>query len=333
MKGLPEAIDRLMAIEFRGEGMLDGVTDPLYRAARAAHSGPLAWEAAAKLRDAAKTGQPVYIATGQVHPVALPFGETDGPPGAAALARALVLCTTAPVILLCEPSVCNTLVHTCRGARLTVREDSSQLPLPRSVAVQAFPIDPDEAADRASDLAKDAAAIVTIEKIGRAADGGYYSGPGNDNSPYLCKVDLLVDAIREAGGVTVGIGDLGNEIGMACISESIASILPQGKTIASIVATDVLVLAATSNWGAYAVCAALAGLERNASLVHTAELERDMIFECCRAGGVDGHSTAPTMEIDGAPWTTHAAFVQLLHDMVEISISVRDSERMRFEGS
>jgi hypothetical protein len=333
MKGLPEAIDRLMAIEFRGEGMLDGVTDPLYRAARAAHSGPLAWEAAVRLREAAKSRQPIYIATGQVHPRALPFGETDGPPGAAALARALVLSTTAPVILLCEPSVCNTLARTCQGARLNVRENASQLPAPRSVVVQAFPIDASEAADLASTMAKDAAAIVTIEKIGRAADGCYYSGPGNDNSAYLAKVDLLVDAIREAGGVTIGIGDLGNEIGMACVAETLAALLPQGKTIATVVPTDVAVVAATSNWGAYAVCAALAGLERNASLVHTGELERDMIYECCRGGGVDGHSTAPTMEVDGAAWTTHAAFVQLLHDMVEISISVRDSERMRFEGS
>lgn len=332
MKGLAEAIDRLMAVEFRRDGVLDGVIDPLYRAARELQGGPLAWEAARRLAEAAQSGGIIYIATGHVHPVALPVGETDGPPGAAALARALVLSSTAPVVLLCEASVVHTVVRTCQAAGLVVRDDPALLPLPRSVAVKAFPIDPDEATAAAARMAGNAAAIITVEKIGRAADGGYYTGQATDVSSDLCKVDLLVDAVREHGRLTVGIGDLGNEIGMAPLASTIAEYVPRGKTITCAVPTDVFLVAGCSNWGAYAIIAALAGLARDASLLHSAETEREMIAECCRAGGVDGFSTGPTMEVDGASWQTHAAFVQLLRDVVEISISTRKPERHRFEG-
>jgi hypothetical protein len=171
-----------------------------------------------------------------------------------------------------------------------------------------------------------------VEKIGRGADGGYYTGQGTDVAADLCKVDLLVDAIREAGGVTIGIGDLGNEIGMAALAGTIAAHVPGGRKITCVVPTDVLLVAGCSNWGAYAIAAAMAGQTKNLSLMHTAEIEREMIAECCRAGGVDGFSTGPTMEVDGAPWQTHAAFVQLLRDVVEISISTRKPERHRFEA-
>jgi hypothetical protein len=331
MKGLAETIDRLIAVDLHGEGILDGLIDPLYRAARAQSPGPLAWEAACRLREVARTSKPIFIATGHVHPVAMPVGETDGPPGAAALARALVLCTKSPVILLCEDVVRNMLARTCTAAGLTVREDASSLPLPRSVAIQSFPVDPEQAENVSAQMAEGAAAIVAIEKVGRAADGGYYTGLGTDVAQHLAKIDLLVDAVREAGGLTIGIGDLGTEIGCGNIADTVAAVVPGGAKIATVVSTDVLIVAGCSNWGAYGIAAALAGLEKNPRLVHTGEIEREMIVECCRAGGADSHSAAPTNEVDGAPWQTHATFVQLLHDVVELNVTTLQSERLRFE--
>lgn len=332
MKGLAETIDRIMALEFRRDGVLDGVIDPLYRAARDQQAAPLAWTAAGRLREAARSGKPIYIATGHVHPLALPYGETDGPPGAAALARSLVLGTTAPVILLTEPAVRYTLEETCRAAGLMVRDDTNLLPMPRSVAVKEFPIDPKEAAAMAQRIGAHAGAIVTVEKIGRASDGAYCTGQGNDVADHLSKIDFLVEEISKYGGLTIGIGDLGNEIGMGCIGETIHATVPLGSRIATVVPTDILIVAGCSNWGAYGICAALAGQEKNLDLIHTAEMEREMILACCRAGGVDGFSTGPTGEVDGASWQTHAAFVQLLRDIVAISISTRRPERHRFEG-
>ncbi|CAG0949629.1 hypothetical protein ANRL3_00140 [Anaerolineae bacterium] len=330
MKGLPEAIDRLMAIEFRHDGVIDGVIDPLYRAARLASPGPLAWHAAGRLKEAAKLGRPIYVSTGFVHGIALPKGETDGPPGAIAIARALVLSSFAPVTLLCEEAICDVLEATANAAGLVVR-DESLLPMPRSIAIKPFPIDPDKAIRMSLEMAKKASAIVTIEKVGPAADGTYNTGMGNDIANDSAKVDLLVNAIQQAGGLTIGIGDLGNEIGMGRITDAIAMHIPLGRKIACVVPTDVLVVGGCSNWGGYGVTAALAGLERNANLIHNGEIEHAMISACCRAGGADGHSTGPTMEVDGASWKTHAAFVNLLHDVVEISIDTSKPERLRFE--
>lgn len=332
MKGLPDTIDHLIAVEFRRDGIMDGVIEPLFRAAREVAGGPLAWSAAERLLEAAIGDRPIYIATGHVHPAALPQGETDGPPGAAALARAIVLATTCPVVLFCEEVVVPVLCAACRAVGLTVRAAADELPLPSSVAVRAYPVEPGRARDLAATLAPEAAGIVTVEKIGRASDGRYYTGQAGDVSSHLAKVDLLVDAIRDAGGLTVGIGDLGNEIGMAVIGDAVAEHLPLGSTIGCEVSTGSLVVAGCSNWGAYGVAAAIAALRRDVRLMHDWETEREMILQCCRAGATDGFSGAPTMEADGASWRTHAAFVQLLRDVVEISLDDRVPDRMRFEG-
>jgi len=329
MKGLAESIDRMVALEFRGDGVVDGVNDPLYRAARSKVGLPVVWEAASRLIAALDTERAVYLTTGHVLHDALLVGETDGPPGAAALARAIVLASQCPVVLFCEEAVINTLTRTCQAIGLVVR-NRVDLPLPRSVAVEAFPIDPEAAAEKAGSLARDVAAMVAIEKIGRAADGNYYTGHGNDVSDTLSKVDLLFDAVRAQGGLTIGIGDLGNEIGFAGINEAMWDLVPNGQRLASSVAADFTIVGGCSNWGAYGLTAAMAGIHRNLDLMHNAELEREMIFECCRAGGVDGFSTGPTYEVDGANWRTHAAFVQLLRDVVEISIRTVKPERYRF---
>jgi hypothetical protein len=140
-----------------------------------------------------------------------------------------------------------------------------------------------------------------------------------------------VDEIRDNGGLTIGIGDLGNEMGFGNIYDTVVTETPKGNIIGCIVPTDILVVAGCSNWGAYGISAAIAAIRRDISILHTGDIEKEMIRECCLAGGVDGFSTGPTMEVDGASINTHADFVQLLRDIVEISMSKRKPERYRFE--
>jgi hypothetical protein len=337
LKGIPESIDRLIAVEMRPKGFLDGVIPPLYAAARARTDGPLVWEAARRLHDVARSGHTIFIATGHVHPEALPKGETDGPPGAASLARALVLGFGCPVVLLTEATVVGPLTVTCEAAGLRVQD--SQPVWPRSVGIRAYPIDQVEAAGLAEQLATTAGAVVTIEKIGRNRAGVYHTGQGNDVSSSLGKVDLFTEAARRAGAVTIGIGDLGNEIGMGAIEQEVRRISPHGDRcqcacqagMACKVATDHLIVAGVSNWGAYGLSAALAAIESRDDLLHTPELEREMIFACCRAGAVDGLSTGPTLEVDGIAWQIHAALVEVLHGIIRIGMTPRIPERHRFE--
>ena len=62
---------------------------------------------------------------------------------------------------------------------------------------------------------------------------------------------------RRAGTVTIGIGDGGNEIGMGRVRARVVRDVPNGAKIASVVRTDHLVVAGTSNWGAWGVVAHL----------------------------------------------------------------------------
>jgi hypothetical protein len=184
----------------------------------------------------------------------------------------------------------------------------------------------------AKELAVTAGAVVTIEKVGPSDDGRYRTASGTDVTDSLSKVDYLVTAAHDAGCLTIGIGDLGNEIGMGLIRDTVQEVVSTGRVVGCTVPTDVLVVAGCSNWGAYGVAAGLAALERNVDLLHTAVIERAMITECCLAGGVDGFSCGPTLEVDGASYRTHMAFVRLLRDVVAISIDSRRPARHQLEG-
>jgi hypothetical protein len=85
-----DSIDRAVNIEMRFRaGLPRGVTYPLYEAARKKQGKPLTWLAAKLLVDKVRKGDHVFVVTGAGTPPGLPAGETDGPPGAAAIARAI----------------------------------------------------------------------------------------------------------------------------------------------------------------------------------------------------------------------------------------------------
>lgn len=152
------------------------------------------------------------------------FAETDGPLGARFLARAF------------RPL----------GIRVTLAAESfwpTDLPL-----TDPLPVPP-----------ADMTHLLSLERVGPSwQDGRCYSMRGKDVSPWVSPVADWFEAGRPPGVVTIGIGDGGNEIGMGKISrEVIARNIPLGETIACRVATDHLIVAATSNWGAYALAAAV----------------------------------------------------------------------------
>ncbi|HBZ3156130.1 TPA: DUF4392 domain-containing protein, partial [Klebsiella pneumoniae] len=87
-----ERIDQLMSLEMRplrGKGLPSGYVSELYRICREHHGEPLSMLAGRKLAAAVSPGKVVVIATGAGIAPNLPFGETDGPPGALALAKTL----------------------------------------------------------------------------------------------------------------------------------------------------------------------------------------------------------------------------------------------------
>jgi D-glutamate cyclase len=103
--------------------------------------------------------------------------------------------------------------------------------------------------------------------------------------------------------VTIGIGDGGNEIGMGKIPWSvIRRNIPNGGKIACRAATDYLIVAGISNWGAYGLAAGvrlLRGAPFNKEL-YDAELEQKLLEIMVRQGPlVDGLTGKPALSVDG----------------------------------
>ena len=117
-----EAVDRLISIEIKNRGMPFGILRPLYDAARKAAGGrPLSMLAAEGLRRALQPGDTVFVLTGAGYPPAMPKGESDGPPGAAAIARILYRGLRAVPVFVCEACHADPIVASSEAAGLMVK--------------------------------------------------------------------------------------------------------------------------------------------------------------------------------------------------------------------
>ncbi|MDQ6772680.1 MAG: DUF4392 domain-containing protein [Candidatus Dormibacteraeota bacterium] len=312
MRGLPEAIDHLLAVEFRPDGYRDGVIEPLWRAARERVGGALAWTAATRLLAAAAAGGTVLIATGVVDPELMPSGETDGPPGAAVLARAVAQATPARVVVLTEAAGLGPV----RAALLALR-------VPETVTASAFPLEAAAAEVVAERLLRDATAVIAVEKVGPGRDARHRTATGKDVDAQSAPAAILFAGGQRRGLLTVGVGDLGNELGLGDLAATTARVLPQGALIACTVGSDVPVVAACSNWGAYGIVAALAARCRLPDLMPDAAEDRAVLTAVTSAGATDSAAGRPAMAVDGLPAAVHAAFADLLCGVVTFALSRR----------
>ncbi|MFO0917810.1 MAG: DUF4392 domain-containing protein [Planctomycetaceae bacterium] len=111
--------------------------------------------------------------------------------------------------------------------------------------------------------------------------------------------------------VTIGIGDGGNEIGMGSIPWSeLARRLPepQGGKIACRVACDWTILAGVSNWGGYALAAAVAHLRGQVQILEpwTGTQQWEWLQAVVRNGpAVDGVTRLHEPTVDGLPFATY----------------------------
>ncbi|KAJ8045746.1 D-glutamate cyclase, mitochondrial [Holothuria leucospilota] len=191
----------------------------------------------------------------------VPF-ETDGPPGAIALALFLQQIGK-EVTFIVDPlagfdkameSVLDKLV-----AKGVVKKPFPVLMYPkegcsptnRSAALSFLTVNGDIHCPRFDH-------IVAIERAGRAADGNYYTCKAKNVSHLVTDLDVLFEVAQQIPlTFTTGIGDGGNELGMGKVHDIIKQHIPMGEKIASSVAANFLVTCGVSNWGGYALCMAL----------------------------------------------------------------------------
>jgi hypothetical protein len=290
----------------------------LYRSARQRTRSPLADGAGRALLRAARPGRGLVITTGLVT-ADIPAGETDGPPGAAVLARALALGCGAEVLLLTEAPVVPILaaaLETLAGAA----GDAS--PWRERVSLEAFPAEPGAARSHARGLwtAVRPAAVVAVEKLGPNARGIVHTMRGEDVTPTQARVELLFGMARRRGVLTVGVGDRGNEIGMGGLLRTRARCgCGCGGSIACSVAAERPVVALTSNWGSYAVAAALAARTGRPVLLHAPHAEAEVLRAIARAGAVDGVTRRRGPSVDGGSLALQTAVVAGLQAFVRVA--------------
>lgn len=326
-----ESIDRLMALECRNVNM--GLLPALYDAARAVVGGPLCQAAAQRLVEAVKPGDAVIITTGAGGPPWLFYGETDGPLGAAGLARALTIgCKAWPLIITEERSK-HPVAQTFAAAGVSLLPEEMARVRPTTATPVDFPSDPTEA-ERAAGAFLDRykpAAMILVEKTSPNRAGVIHSVSGQAWTPRVdfARVEFLVAECRKRGILTIGIGDHGNEIGFGLIEQTVRNTVPRadvcqcpcGQGMASGVATDIVIPASISNWGAYGIEAGLAILKRDPSLLHDTALERAMLQACVMAGGVDGITSRQILAVDGTNGEVQVAIAAILAELVGKALS------------
>jgi len=323
-----DALDRAVSIEMRfAVGLPRGVTTPLYDAARAVAGGSMSFRAAQALRQQVKRGDHVLVVTGAGTPPWLPKGETDGPLGAAALARALEIGLGAKPILLGEERNLPSTIAATEAAGLVVvdevtfkQRDGCALALPLPLGVEPGQRIAEDLFDRFAPTG-----VAFIEKAGPNEKGVFHSilGTGRQ-ADTMANAQLLAELAARRGVLSIGIGDGGNEIGCGAILEAVQRVQPFGRKcicpcgagIATVSRCDHLVFASISNWGAYAVAAALAGLLDRPDALHDAETENRMLLASLARGAMDGAYARLVPYVDGTSAATQASIITLLHQIV-----------------
>lgn len=307
-------IDRLVTVEARISPTSRNVMMPLYEAACAAQGGgPLSMLAARQILQHLGPGKTVFITTGAGDPRYLPAGETDGPPGVAALALAIHAATGAVPLLFTEEPFRHNLAATTLAVGLGIREPKYVLNTAYTTTVLPLAYD-DSAEKQAADYLDTykPAMVISIEKLGPNPQGIAHSSTGTPTSGDRARAECLFDEAARRGIPSLGIGDNGNEIGFGLIADAVAKYKPNGARLCTRVKTDVLVPANTSNWGAYAVEAALAALVGKPEIMHSAEIERRMIQACVDTHAADGSTGRHILQVDGMPADVSCAVVTML---------------------
>jgi len=303
-------IDRLQTLDLQGAALPYGVKAALFAATQQIQKGSMVGAAARALNcEPALIG----IFTGAQVPEKMPLGENDGPLGSVVLADAL-----------CQ------IGHSVR----IYTDDAAAKPIEklllwRDIEVEVVRIQRGEDTTLV-EIGQNIDIAIAVERLGGNPNGILYGATGVSRSEFRCNFDTLFNTVSNLGKTTIGIADGGNEIGCgkihAVISETMTDLnfvgrTPCGGGVFSVVPTDVLVVATTSNLGCAGIVAALALLRGEPDLCHTAKNERKYIDKGVEFGLTDGGTGRVTDAVDGVAAEDHAAMVGLMESIVKRALA------------
>ena len=202
-------------------------------------------------------------------------GETDGPPGAAFLAKALEAIGYHPVIVTDD---------FCQGFFECEHIETVYASTAMGEADYAALLDQYQPT-----------LLLSIERCGRNIQGDYANMRGISIAAHNAKVDYLFELGTAQGIPSIGIGDGGNEIGMGNLKDVISQ---QLSLVPCEVEVSKPVIATVSNWGGYGICAYLEQMTGKAVLPSFAE-ELAYLDKIVALGSIDGVTKESVHTVDG----------------------------------
>jgi hypothetical protein len=243
--------------------------------------------------------------------------ETDGPPGAAMLAAGL---SSSGI-----PCRVVTDVPNARVVRTTLAAADRDGRVPIDV-VSRF----DGGGDGGSPLADVARSwqeaspaishVIAIERCGPSHDGAPRDARGVDITKYNAPLERLF-----SGGpwTTIGIGDLGNELGMGSLPhELVAHNIARGRQLWCPIACDYPIVGGVSNWSGAALLGAIALLWSGRTDGMIDAMHPQFALHLLKAAVLQGGAVAsrdpgdiphPQLFVDGQPWPVLEAVFREIH--------------------
>lgn len=329
-----EYVDRLVTVEMRNRGMNHNIIAPIYAEARREGGGrPITARAAEALVDCVGEGDVVLIVTGAGYAPEAPNGESDGPPGAVSLARALYWGLKAVPVYVTEPCHAPPVVASSHAAGIMIRDYELAKDRRMGAAIEKAPTDESKVEAWACALIERTKpkAIISIERLGPNESGIVHYSTGV--APKGCvNIGSLFDEAAKRGILTIGVGDNGNEIGFGRIHAFMQDFHPYGRETQTdkpggaitVTATDIFLPASISNWGAYGIAAMLGFYLKDKELVQPPEMEERILRSCLDAGGWEMRYCSSRFIVDGTEGETSMSIVQILRDMIRLNIGVPD---------
>ena len=328
-----EAVDRLISVEIKNRGMPFGILQPMYDAARAAAGGrPLSMLAAEGLHRTLQRGDTVFVLTGAGYAPTMPKGESDGPPGAAALARILYRGLGAVPVFVSEACHVDPIVASSEAAGLMVKSFTEARDRHLGAALATAPADQGQIAAWVDAIYAQMKpkAVISAERLGPGANGLVHTATalplqGPDTLFEGCiDISAVVDRANADGIFSVGVGDHGNELGFGTIYDTVVRTMPRGEQMATVTKTDIVLPAMMSNWGCYGIEACLAFLLKRPDLMHSPELESRILRACLDAGGLEAMYCTTDFLVDGLDGESSMACVQILGNLVRKNLESAD---------
>ena len=224
--------------------------------------------------------------------------ETDGPPGAVIIGKAME--SIGFKVTYVTDLYCSAILKSLAGPKAEVIN---------------FPIESHISSKKhAEELINRINPTVTIsvERCGFDKSGRYLNMHNKDISDYTAKLDYLFIGQEN----TVGIGDGGNEIGMGNLASHLLNHPSLIQSPCTTTTTE-LIISSVSNWGAYGLVTAMSQIVNKNLLLPVAD-EQALVRTACEMGAVDSMSLKPEPKVDGFNIEDNVTILESLHELLNI---------------